>query len=263
MAKTKKTTKKVTKKTTRKKKETKEIAKQEPITLPEKLEKVLIEGDLAQLSSEERVQYYNALCKSVGLNPLTKPFEYIKLNGRLTLYALKACTEQLRKKNNVSIYDFRTKITEGIFIYTAFLQDGIGRKDIGTGAVSIKGLSGPDLANAFMKGETKAKRRGTLSISGLGILDESELDSIISVPDPSKPEISEPKEKNVTEEPTLDGVRAECDKLSEDMLKSKKFDDGQIQEFKAQCKSAWTYQSSLMGILREWTDIYLANMKAD
>ena len=36
----------------------------------------------------------------------------------------------------------------------------------------------PVLANAFLKSETKAKRRVTLSICGLGLLDESEVDSI-------------------------------------------------------------------------------------
>src|SRR4029077_13307885 len=47
-----------------------------------------------------------------------------------------------------------------------------------TGAVSIKGLGGQLLANAYMKAETKAKRRGTLSICGLGWMDETEADSI-------------------------------------------------------------------------------------
>src|SRR5262245_42673186 len=45
-------------------------------------EKVLIEGDLSQLSPADRVQYYIALCKSVGLNPLSKPFEYLKLEKK-------------------------------------------------------------------------------------------------------------------------------------------------------------------------------------
>ena len=40
--------------------------------------------------------------------------------------------------------------------------------------------TGDPIANAFMKAETKAKRRGTLSICGLGMLDESEIASISS-----------------------------------------------------------------------------------
>jgi len=39
-------------------------------------------------------------------------------------------------------------------------------------------LQGESLANALMKAETKAKRRVTLSICGLGMLDETEIGSI-------------------------------------------------------------------------------------
>ena len=62
----------------------------------EVMENVLIKGDLSKLTAEERNSYYTAVCKSVGLNPLTKPLEYITLNGKLRLYALKDCTDQLR-----------------------------------------------------------------------------------------------------------------------------------------------------------------------
>jgi len=44
--------------------------------------------------------------------------------------------------------------------------------------VSIKGLTGDSLCNAMMKSVTKAKRRVTLSICGLGLLDETEVDSV-------------------------------------------------------------------------------------
>ncbi len=69
----------------------------------ELLEKVVIGGDLSKLSSEERLQYYNALCASLSLNPLTKPFDYIPLNGKLTLYARKDATEQLRKVHKLIV----------------------------------------------------------------------------------------------------------------------------------------------------------------
>jgi hypothetical protein len=44
----------------------------------------------------------------------------------------------------------------------------------------IKGLQGDALANALMKAETKSKRRVTLSICGLGMLDETEMETIPS-----------------------------------------------------------------------------------
>jgi hypothetical protein len=46
------------------------------------------------------------------------------------------------------------------------------------GATSIKGLAGDNLVNAKLKAITKAKRRLTLSICGLGFLDETEIETI-------------------------------------------------------------------------------------
>ena len=61
---------------------------------------------------------------------------------------------------------------------TAQAEDKTGRCDESTGIVNITGLKGTDLANELMKAETKAKRRVTLSICGLGMLDESEIDDV-------------------------------------------------------------------------------------
>ena len=44
--------------------------------------------------------------------------------------------------------------------------------------MSIGGLKGDALANGLMKAETKAKRRVTLSLCGLGMLDDSEVETI-------------------------------------------------------------------------------------
>jgi len=139
------------------------------------LERVVIEGDLSQLSPAQRVAYYRQVCESLGINPLTKPFDYITLNGRLTLYAKKDATDQLRKRDGVSIVPpLVTQVINDTYVVTATAAVN-GRTDISTGAVSIKGLSGDHLANAMMKAETKAKRRVTLSICGLGMLDETEV----------------------------------------------------------------------------------------
>jgi hypothetical protein len=59
-------------------------------------------------------------------------------------------------------------------------HDQSGRTDSDTGAVSITGLKGENRANAIMKAITKGKRRLTLSLAGLGWLDESEVGSIPS-----------------------------------------------------------------------------------
>lgn len=146
--------------------------------LGEQIERVLIGGDLAALKPDERVNYYRAVCNSVGLNPLTKPFEYINLNGKLRLYALRDATDQLRKIHGVSIAIVSREHIGDVYVVTARATDRAGRVDESTGAVTMGSLRGDALANALMKAETKAKRRVTLSICGLGILDETEIETI-------------------------------------------------------------------------------------
>jgi hypothetical protein len=149
------------------------------------LERVLIAGDLARLQPNERVMYYKAVCESVGLNPLTKPFEYITLNGKLTLYARRDATDQLRQIKGVSIEIKAREVVEDCYIVTACAKIGT-RQDESIGAVTIGGLKGESRANAMMKAETKAKRRVTLSICGLGMLDETEVETITPIPASSK-----------------------------------------------------------------------------
>ncbi len=142
------------------------------------IERVLLGGDLGKLTAEQRLSYYKALCESLGLNPLTQPFEYLTLNGKLVLYAKKTAAEQLRLKHGVSVTDMKAEVIQGVYVVTVSVQDAKGRTDMGTGAVPVDGQSGDKLANAIMKAETKAKRRATLSICGLGMLDETELETI-------------------------------------------------------------------------------------
>lgn len=143
-----------------------------------KLELTLIQGDLSKLSPEERVSYYNRTCESLGLNPLTKPFDYLSLNNKLTLYAKRDATDQLRKIHNVSVKIVSRENIDGVFVVTAQATLPSGRVDESIGAVQVNGLKGDVLANALMKCETKAKRRVTLSICGLGLLDETEVETI-------------------------------------------------------------------------------------
>lgn len=146
-----------------------------------KYEVALIDGDLSKLDPEERVDYYNAVCRSTGLNPLTKPFEYVKLNGQLRLYARRDATDQLRKIHGVDLRIISKQQVGDLYIVEVEAKDREGRKDTAIGAVSLKGLGGEALANALMKAESKAKRRVTLSLCGLGMLDETEVESVKQV----------------------------------------------------------------------------------
>jgi hypothetical protein len=150
---------------------------QQPLP-PEVVEKVVIGGDLSALNAAQRAEYYAAVCRSLGLNQLTKPFEYLNLNGKLRLYALRDCADQLRRLHGISIYITNREQMSDIYVVTARAKDRQGREDESTGAVTVGNLKGDALANALMKAETKAKRRVTLSIAGLGWLDETEVETI-------------------------------------------------------------------------------------
>jgi hypothetical protein len=149
-----------------------------PVPMPDIMEAVLMAGDLAKLTPPQRISYYGAVCESLRLNPLTKPFDYISLNSKLTLYATKNCTDQLRARDSISIKLVAKEVIDGVYIVTAEARTAAGRTDESTGAVPIDKVQGEARANCIMKAETKAKRRVTLSLCGLGFLDESEIDSV-------------------------------------------------------------------------------------
>lgn len=143
------------------------------------LEDVVIKGDLTSLTPTERLRYYAQVCKSLGINPLTKPFLYINFPQKgLQLYASRDATDQLRKINAISITDLVGTPDDDIYIVVAKGVDRTNRTDMATGAVPYGTLKGEARANAIMKAETKAKRRLTLSLAGLGWLDEVEVESI-------------------------------------------------------------------------------------
>lgn len=176
----------------------------EPPRLPEKIERALVAGDLAGLSPAERVEFYNLTCESLGLNPLTKPFGYIVLNGKLTLYALKGCTDQLREKRGIAITELRHEDRDGVYTVFVAAKTRDGREDQDMAAVVVNGLKGDALCNARMKCITKAKRRVTLSLCGLGLLDETEVETIPgakpadeSTP-PTRPPIATPRRLEVS-----------------------------------------------------------------
>jgi hypothetical protein len=144
----------------------------------ELLERVVIGGDLSKLTAAERLQYYRAVCESLGLNALTRPFEYLSLGGKLVLYARRDATDQLRLLHQISITIASREQIGDVYCVIARATDRQGRTDESLGAVPTASLKGELLANMLMKGETKAKRRVTLSICGLGMLDETEVTSI-------------------------------------------------------------------------------------
>lgn len=152
------------------------------ITKPEEqkiLANIVINGDLSGLSEREQVEYYNRMCAHVGIDPVSRPFEYMTIDGKKVLYATKSATEQIRKRDNVSVVEMTKNFYKKVVEVQVKVENREGRTDIATGVVPIHERMTPaQIANALMKAETKAKRRATLSIAGLGMIDESELDTI-------------------------------------------------------------------------------------
>lgn len=141
-------------------------------------ERIVLDGDLSALTPAQRLEYYTARCEAVGLDTLSQPFQYLRLSGKLTLYATKTATDQLRALHGISVVSLEAREFGDVYVVIANVRDAEGRTDSATGAVPTVGLKAEALANALMKAETKAKRRATISICGLGMLDESELDTI-------------------------------------------------------------------------------------
>lgn len=148
------------------------------------LSKVLIGGDLSKLSEVERLDYYRRVCDSVGINPLTQPFAYIRLNGRLVLYALKGATDQLAERRGLTVKIGNVDTVNDcimVKVTVSGFAEGWGSRTVeDIGMVSVRGLSGEAYSNAVLKCVTKARRRAILSYSGLG-LDETEAETISHV----------------------------------------------------------------------------------
>lgn len=153
------------------------------------MDDLIQKGDFSSLTMRERSVFVYNLSKRLGLNPLTKPFDFIVLNNKLTLYANRTCSDQLRKLHNLTT----TVLYEGPLMLGQTQRDdvyvvkvrimappddkGYSRFEEHGGSVGIDGLKGEAFANATMKCSTKAIRRATMAFCGLGLLDEIEVDS--------------------------------------------------------------------------------------
>ncbi len=157
---------------------------------------IIISGDLSKLNEESKVAYYRGYCERLGLDAFTKPFEILRLSGKETLYLTRSGAQQLNKMHQVSHQITSRNIHDAAAIYEVIARASLpdGRHTESIGAVNIANLKGEAYCNALMKAETKAKRRATLDLLGLGVLDETEVASMqervdINVGDPAHPSI--------------------------------------------------------------------------
>ncbi len=170
------------------------------------LTSIITNGDLSKLSADQKVSYYRNFCERLGLDPLSQPFKLLRLNGKEILYCDRSGTQQLNKLHSVSHEIRAREIVNGCYVVTSQASTPDGRHTESIGAVPIENLRGDNLCNAMMKAETKAKRRATLDLLGLGILDETETETIPAIeakmpaPVAAAPKAEAPKPTPITAE---------------------------------------------------------------
>ena len=140
------------------------------------LDDVLGTGDLSRLSNVQRVGHYLRVCRSLGLNPLSRPLDWIVFKDpdgaeKLTLYANQSCAAQLRRQHHIRVEVVRREVVGELFVCEVKASTPDGREDFASKYVPLTNrhgrLTGQQLGNAMMKAETGAKRRVTLSMVGL------------------------------------------------------------------------------------------------
>jgi hypothetical protein len=158
--------------------EEKSLATAQPIDAEWRaIESVVIGGDLTPLTPEQRVRYMQRVCTGLGLNWETSPFIYVKPADKLILYATKDCAAQLRRRDGISIeVTGRSFMPEqGIYCVEVKATNAQGRSETAIGSVGVMGMKHETLAGQMMRAETKAKRRVTLSLCGLGLDGEDDM----------------------------------------------------------------------------------------
>lgn len=148
----------------------------EPVS-KELIANIILNNDLKKLTPEQKLDYYYAFCSRLKMDPATRPFQLLEIKGKQTLYCDRSGAAQLNKLYNITHECVETKEFRDCYMVIMKASDA-KHSTVSVGVVSLKGLSGEDLANAIMKAETKAKRRSTLDLMGLGVLDISEIESI-------------------------------------------------------------------------------------
>lgn len=145
---------------------------------PAIIESIVTKGDLSGLNQVQKVQYYNYRCKQIGLDPSAKPFDLLNLSGKQVLYANAGATQQLCNLHKLSTQITNKERVDDIYVVSVRVTGADGRSSENQGAVSIGNLRGDALANAVLKCTTKAIRRSVLAHCGLGMLDETEVETI-------------------------------------------------------------------------------------
>jgi len=143
-------------------------------------------GDLGGLPSAQRAALYLEVCRSLGINPRTRPLDWIEFydpetkGKKLVLYPNKTCTDQLAYLHKIRVRLVEEKTVGTLFkvVVEGTMPDG--RQETNVAYLDLTDAQGQPLrgqryGNALMKCHTKAKRRLVLGMVGMSIPDDDSL----------------------------------------------------------------------------------------
>jgi hypothetical protein len=145
--------------------------------------------DLGQLTEAEKQTHYENICAAAGIDPALNLIRYRMMDDgsgtgkqHLVLYATKPATDAIRGVQGISDLEQTGTMILTAYTVTTKVQNKEGRTLMAQGAVDLEGKRGRALENGIALAQTRSSRRAALAMSGLGLLDESELGDIIQNP---------------------------------------------------------------------------------
>jgi len=179
---------------------------------PEIISSLVINGDLSKMTPAQKVDLYNYRCHQAGLDPSAKPFDLLTLNGKQILYANAGATQQLTATRNLSHQVTNRELVDGIYCVFVRVTGPDGRSTENMGAVPVENLKGEAKANAMLKATTKAIRRAVLAHCGLGLMDETEVETI-----PGAAKVEMPTLQGTVVDATVNGWTLEAQEMFADL----------------------------------------------
>lgn len=154
-----------------------ELSPEQRAAAAEAVDALVVHNDLSKLSPLQRVSYHAMICARHHLDPYAKPFDFLMLDGKLTMYPNKRCAEMLRYNHQISVKKVREERVGDLWCVEVEGRRPSGQVDFATKYVPLytvdrdgskRTLAGNKLSDAMAKCETGAKRRLTFSMVALG-----------------------------------------------------------------------------------------------
>lgn len=167
------------------------VAPQGDQTLKDSMAEVarfMTSGDLSRLPKATKDAFIVKLAEQIGIPPYPPPFAFVTdKRGKETLVPQKHLAQALRDKHGISTeityqgpLQLGDKFDESIYVVKmkGTLPSGRFAEEMGTGFFGGDSAVGRGKADEVLKTVTKAANRVTYSLLGIGLIDETEVDSL-------------------------------------------------------------------------------------